>query len=307
MSDAVTAAAALAACAEITRREARNFHYGLRLLPASERSALYAVYAWMRVLDDLADNESRSADEKRADLARFEAATRDLLAGRAPRGQGAREQAVLDGLRAAVSRHALEPADLLAAIEGQRRDLEGPVFATYAETERYCDQVAATVGRICLAVWGVREGADPMLARALSSTRGIAFQLVNILRDIREDHARGRCYLPSDELAASGLTVESLLAWSDGPRCGRFMQVQCARAERLFAESAPLESLVSPKAVPTLAAMSAIYRGVLRKVARDPQRALARRVRLSALEKSIIALRARLGFSLHFGPFGGPR
>ncbi|MFM7052421.1 MAG: squalene/phytoene synthase family protein, partial [Planctomycetota bacterium] len=78
-------------------------------------------------------------------------------------------------------------------------------------------------------------------------------------------------------------------------RCARFMEVQCARAERIFAESAPLESLVAREAVPTLAAMSAIYRGILRRIARDPRRALERRVRLSALEKSLIALRARLG------------
>ncbi|MFM2163673.1 MAG: hypothetical protein RL325_110 [Planctomycetota bacterium] len=295
-------ARALAACAEITRREARNFHYGLRLLPPREREALYAVYAWMRVLDDLADNEGRTPAEKREDLARFEAATRELLAGRAPRGAGGREQAVLDGLGIVVARHALDPADLLDAIEGQRSDLEGGEFATYAETERYCDRVAATVGRICLDIWGVRAGADAALARGLSTKRGIAFQLVNILRDIREDHARGRRYLPADELAANGLSAESLLAWRDPARCARFMQVQCARAERVFAESAPLESLVSPAAAPTVLAMSAIYRGILRRIARDPRGALERRVRLGALEKTLLALRARLGL---IGPRGG--
>jgi len=303
-ADGPSAAQALAACAEITRREARNFHYGLRLLPSREREALYAVYAWMRVLDDLADDESRSAGDKRGDLARFEAATRELLAGRAPRGEGAREQSVLDGLRVVVARCPLDPADLLDAIEGQRSDLEEAGFATFAETERYCDRVAATVGRICLDIWGVRDGADAALARELSTKRGIAFQLVNILRDVREDHARGRCYLPADELAANGLSAESLLGWSDPARCTRFMQVQCARAERVFAESAPLESLVSPAAVPTVGAMSAIYRGILRRISRDPRRALAQRVRLSALEKSVIALRARLGL---LGLPGGQR
>lgn len=174
-------------------------------------------------------------------------------------------------------------------------DLEARAFGSFMETETYCDRVAATVGRICLDVWGLREGADPVIARRLSTRRGIAFQLVNILRDVGEDHARGRCYLPADELASNGLSVASLLAWSDDARCTRFMHVQCSRAERIFAESAALDAMVAPRAVPTIRAMSAIYRGILRRIARNPRRALAERVRLSALEKSWIALRARLG------------
>ncbi|MFM7132879.1 MAG: phytoene/squalene synthase family protein [Planctomycetota bacterium] len=286
---------ALRACAEITRREARNFHYGLRLLPARPRLALYAVYAWMRVLDDLADDPGRSAEEGREAIERFEAATRAVLAGSEAAGADARERAVLAGIAWVAGERALDPADIAGAIEGQRMDLEPRVYANFAETELYCDRVAATVGRICLDVWGVRDGADAVLARELSTKRGIAFQLVNILRDIREDRARGRCYLPADEFAANGLTVDSLLGWQDAARCARFMEVQCARAERIFAESAPLETLVAREAVPTLAAMSSIYRGILRKIARDPRGALERRARLSALEKSWIALRARLG------------
>ena len=288
-------AASLAACAAITRSEARNFYYGLRLLPERKRMALYAVYAWMRVLDDLADADGRDAGAKRADLARFEAATGAVLAGGWADGIDARESAVLGGLRAVVAGFPVDRADFAAALEGQRMDLEPRVYAGSAEVEFYCDRVASTVGRICLDVWGMREGADAEIARMLSTRRGIAFQLVNILRDIREDHARGRCYLPADELAANGLTVESLLSWSDGTRCARFMHVQCSRAERIFAESAALDGMVSRDAVPTIRAMSAIYRGILRRIARDPRRALAERVRLSPIEKSWIALRARLG------------
>lgn len=295
--------ASLAACAEITRREARNFYHGLKLLPERKRLALYAVYAWMRVLDDLADDDARDDATRRAGVARFEAATHAVLAGGAADGVDdgvddgidARESAVLAGLRAVVAGFPVDRADFFAAIEGQRMDLAPRIYAGSADTELYCDRVAATVGRICLDVWGVREGADAEIARVLSTRRGIAFQLVNILRDVREDHARGRCYLPADELAASGLTIDSLLAWSDAQRCARFMHIQCSRAERIFAESAALDGMVARDAVPTIRAMSAIYRGILRRIARDPRRALSERVRLSALEKSWIALRARLG------------
>ena len=304
---------ALARCAEITRREARNFYYGLRLLPKGKRAALYAVYAWMRVIDDIADADGVDDHERSAGLARVEARTREVIARKAAddiargvdaiaRGAGdgeQREDAVFQGLCAVLRDYPVHGGEFLAAIEGQRMDLAPRAYADYEQTELYCDRVAATVGRICLDVWGVKADVDVDIARELSTKRGVAFQLTNILRDIREDHARGRCYLPADELAANGITVDDLLAWSDATnadaRCARFMHIQCARAQRIFAESAALDAMVSPDAVATIGAMSAIYREILRKIAVDPRRALARRVRLSALEKSWIALRARLG------------
>lgn len=304
---------ALARCAEITRREARNFYYGLRLLPKGKRAALYAVYAWMRVIDDIADADGVDDHERSAGLARVEARTREVIARKGAddiargvdaiaRGAGdgeQREDAVFQGLCAVLRDYPVHGVEFLAAIEGQRMDLAPRAYADYEQTELYCDRVAATVGRICLDVWGVKADVDVDIARELSTKRGVAFQLTNILRDIREDHARGRCYLPADELAANGITVDDLLAWSDAnnadARCARFMHIQCARAQRIFAESAALDAMVSPDAVATIGAMSAIYREILRKIAVDPRRALARRVRLSALEKSWIALRARLG------------
>ena len=297
---------ALARCAEITRREARNFYYGLRLLPKGKRAALYAVYAWMRVIDDIADADGVDDNERSAGLARVEARTREVIARKAADdiARGAddgeqREDAVFQGLCVVLRDYPVHGGEFLAAIEGQRMDLAPRAYADYEQTELYCDRVAATVGRICLDVWGVKADVDVDIARALSTKRGVAFQLTNILRDIREDHARGRCYLPADELAANGITVDDLLAWSDAnnadARCARFMHIQCARAQRIFAESAALDAMVSPDAVATIGAMSAIYREILRKIAVDPRRALARRVRLSALEKSWIALRARLG------------
>ena len=304
---------ALARCAEITRREARNFYYGLRLLPKGKRAALYAVYAWMRVIDDIADADGVDDHERSAGLARVEARTREVIARKGAddvargvddiaRGAGdgeQREDAVFQGLCAVLRDYPVHGGEFLAAIEGQRMDLAPRAYADYEQTELYCDRVAATVGRICLDVWGVKADVDVDIARALSTKRGVAFQLTNILCDIREDHARGRCYLPADELAANGITVDDLLAWSDAnnadARCARFMHIQCARAQRIFAESAALDAMVSPDAVATIGAMSAIYREILRKIAVDPRRALARRVRLSALEKSWIALRARLG------------
>ena len=289
MSDA-RIEAALWACAEITRTQARNFYHGLRLLPSPKREALYAVYAWMRIADDIADEDGVEADARRARLEALAADTRRALAG------DARDDSpVLVALAAVSRRYALPSADFDAAIEGQRMDLEPRVYATFAETELYCDRVASTVGRICLDIWGVRDAADAARARALSTKRGIAFQLTNILRDIREDLARGRCYLPADELAAHGLDAAALVAWREPDACARFMRVQCARAARFFDESAALDAMVSTDARATILAMSEIYRGILRVIERDPAKAMRERARLSAVAKSWIAVRARLG------------
>ena len=282
-------------CEEITRTEARNFYYGLRLLPGPERAALYAVYAWMRVLDDIADETGAPEGERAARLDRFARATVAAFEGRREVGEGPRERAVLVAVADVRGRHGVDVGDFLAAIEGQRMDLAPRVYASFDDTRTYCDRVASTVGRICLDVWGVRHGADAGRARELSTSRGIAFQLTNVLRDLREDHARGRCYLPQDELAAHGLSVDDLVQWRSGDRCAAFMRAQCARASGYFDASAPLEGLVSVAAVPTLSAMSVIYRRILGRIARDPRAALARRVSLSRLEKVSIGLRARLG------------
>jgi phytoene synthase len=281
---------ALRACEEISRTQARNFYHGLRLLPPGMRVSLYAVYAWMRVADDIADEDGVAAALRRARLDALASATREALAGRAHDGSD-----VLAALAWVASRTTLPAEEFDAAIEGQRMDLEPRVYATFAETELYCDRVASTVGRICLAVWGVRDGADPVRARELSTGRGVAFQLTNILRDIREDHARGRCYLPADELAAHGLDAASIVAWRRPDACARFMEMQCARAARFFDESAALDAMVSKDARPTIVAMSEIYRGILGVIARDPAKAMRERARLSTMAKSWIAVRARLG------------
>lgn len=297
-------------CEQITRNEARNFYYGLKLLPHAERRSLFVVYAWMRVIDDIADDESAGLESRINALHFVEERTRaafdrDWFDGAVhalkTNGQLTREEYVLLALAQEIVLRKLSIDDFLAAIEGQRMDLTPRVYANFSETALYCDRVASTVGRICLDVWGVRDERDAARARELSTARGIAFQLTNILRDIREDHARGRCYLPADELAAHGLTVESLLAWNDDARCTAFMREQCARAARYFDESASLEGIVSAKAVSTLTAMSVIYRRILEKIARHPRRALERRVSLSTFEKLSIGMRARLGLLSSIG------
>jgi len=276
----------IAECERVTRERARNFWYGLKLTPGPARGAMYVIYAWMREADDLADAEGFAPEERVRRIAAFRAATDAALAG-----TPVDASPIWRGLAWVADRHELSQKDFHDMLDGQLSDVGPATYESWDDLRGFCYRVASTVGLVCIRIWGYHDPEAP----ALAVDRGIAFQLTNILRDIREDHARGRCYLPADELAANDLDAAGLVAWRDSARCARFMQVQCARAERIFVESAPLDAMVAPDAQATIAAMSAIYRGILRAVARDPARAMRERARLGAMEKSWIALRARLG------------
>lgn len=282
-------AAALRHCREVTRREARNFYHGLRLSPEPKRGALYAIYAWMRRADDLAD-DATDADEAEAALHLFREASDAALAGEA-----AFDDPELVALRAVARRYPLDAADFHDMIAGQLDDVRGRRYRTREDLEEYCRRVASSVGLVCIRIWGFEDPESPRLA----VDRGIAFQCTNILRDFVEDHGRGRVYLPEDAFAAHGLDPDALLRWSDPERCGRFVLDEVARAEALYARSAALERMIDPACRPTLWAMTAIYRGILERIRRRPFRVvLGRRVRLAPTRKLAIALRARCGLGV---------
>jgi phytoene synthase len=177
-------------CRAITRRRARNFYYGLKLLPEPRRTALYAMYAWMRMADDLVDNGALSTDEKHEKLIEFREATDLALVGSPPNGNP-----LWEGVAFVAKRFDLKPENLHAMLDGQLDDVRDRKFDTFESLQQYCYQVASTVGLVCIEIWGYTDPA----ARNLAIDRGIAFQLTNILRDLREDCDNGRVYLPQDE------------------------------------------------------------------------------------------------------------
>jgi phytoene synthase len=182
-------------------------------------------------------------------------------------------------------------------IAGQRQDLESPAFENFKQLREYCYRVAGVVGVASIYVWGF-EGGDE--TESLAIDRGIAFQLTNVLRDIREDGGRGRCYLPREELAAAGITQEDLNSTADlagtvsagSGRFAKFMHEQIERAQSYYDRSAPLDERISRDSRPTLMAMTHIYHGLLKKIAVDPRRVLQKRVSLSKISKLRIAWRA---------------
>ncbi|MCC7146417.1 MAG: squalene synthase HpnC [Phycisphaeraceae bacterium] len=283
-------------CRQLTRRCARNFYYGMRLTPEPKRSAMFAIYAWMRAADDLADQQAEPA-VKEKQLLTFRRQTQ-----RAMDPQGGLSADPLPthvqmwpAVRETFLRYRLPDAYFQAMIDGQILDQNQTRYATFAELDRYCYLVAGTVGLICVHIWGYGGGQETL---ELAKQRGLAFQLTNILRDLREDALRDRVYLPQDELARFGFTAESfrqaVIARQPTPAFDELLALQIERARACYDRSNPLDGLLPADSRSTSWALMKIYRGLLDKIAADPRAMLFKRIRLSSVRKASIALAALL-------------
>lgn len=272
-------------CERLTRTQAKNFYYGLKLLPEPKRSAMFALYAYMRRVDDIADDEDgRSIQQRLDDLEAWQLHTRDAVSGTQP---DALADPVCHALADTVRRYRVPGLVFEEVVEGQRQDLENRPFENFKDLRTYCYRVAGVVGLGSIHVWGYEGGKSTEL---MAEHRGVAFQLTNILRDLREDIARGRVYLPTDELAAMNVSSEDLS--NGGSRFCEMMRFQIDRAESYYKRSAELENRIDRDSRPTLRAMTEIYHGLLEKIALDPERVLSERVSLSVLSKLRIGWRA---------------
>lgn len=300
-------AAAFAECLRITRERARNFYYGLKLLPEPRRSGVFAIYGWMREADDCADDGGDIAFRREA-LTKFAATTRAALGGTIDQSASPMWLA----LAATVNSYRLDPRLLLDTLDGLAEDLDHAGYATDADLEQYCYRVASTVGLLCVGVWGLRDGlseADAGRVRELAIARGQAFQLTNILRDFASDYddAPSRVYLSRESFERMGLTPPQLRDWSQPERCERYVLAQAQRARDYYLASADLDKLIAPDCVPTLWAMTRIYSGLLDVIAADPRRVVAGpRIRLSGVRKTAIALRAMVRSKLAVGARSAP-
>jgi len=268
-------------CRRVARSRARNFYYSFLLLSRPQREAMCAVYAFMRYCDDLSDEPGAT----RSAIDRWRAELDEALAGRFS------GHPVWPAFHDAVGRFALPPEYFHEMIEGVASDLEPRRFETFEELRRYCYQVASVVGLTAVRIFGF-ESAE---ALPLAEKCGIAFQLTNILRDIREDLERDRLYLPAEDLRRYGVTEADLRA---GKRNGAFLQLmrfEAARARDCYEESRPLLEMVHPKSRPSLWALVTIYSRLLERIERKGFDVFTKRVRLSALEKSWIVARALVG------------
>ena len=273
---------------DIVRARARNFWYGLKLTPEPKRSALYAIYAWMREVDDIADDPGPTAAQRRASLEAFRDRTRRVFEGvREPNPPGCEWWIAFADV---VDSYPVELQPFEEMIQGQLLDLEWTSCRDRESLEHFCRLVASTVGAICIRVWGHDD--HPEVPEQATS-RGIALQITNVLRDLREDLERGRVYLPADELEEAGLEIDDLLGWRVPDRCTQFMRDQVARARAHYRRSDGLESHLDPTCRGTSWAMCEIYRGILDRIDDDPERVVRERVGLGSWRKAGIAWKAR--------------
>ncbi|QEH37209.1 All-trans-phytoene synthase [Aquisphaera giovannonii] len=274
-------AASYAFCDRLARREARNFYPAFRLLPADRRRSMCALYAFMRHTDDLADGPGTEATKVEA-LEGWSRTLDDALAGGSGQWPG------LPALADAVSRHDI-PAHLLHdVIRGVSMDIRPRPFATFEDLAEYCYLVASVVGLCCIHIWGFRsEGGR---AERLAEGCGIALQLTNILRDLREDARGGRVYLPADDMARFGVTAEDLLADRPSERLRELIAFEASRAYSFYEQSRDLVPLVDAPGRPVLVTISGIYRALLDEIVRRDYNVLERRVRVPAWRKAAIAL-----------------
>lgn len=285
----MTTAEAYAVCRTIARREAKNFYYAFRVLPQHKSDAMCAVYAFMRKADDIADDESVSIPERR------EAMLAWVEAWRAARSGGDSDDPVFLALNDTQKQFGISDALLEELVQGTTMDLDPqPVgdqiqtFATFDDLYRYCYLVASVVGLVCIRIFGYSDAR----AEKLAEETGIAFQLTNILRDVKEDAERGRIYLPLDLLNEFGISVDRIVELSKGARiqsAERTMLRQIgARAQGYYASADKLLPLIDKDSRAALWVLVTIYRGLLTRIEEADTDVFSQRVTVPTTSKLMI-------------------
>jgi 15-cis-phytoene synthase len=289
----VTIAEAYAVCCEIAQREAKNFYYAFRVLPEPKRNAMCAVYAFMRRADDIADDEAMPIAERRKVMAQW------VESWRSARRSGISDDPVFVALNDTQKCFAIPDALLEELVQGTTMDLEPrpeaeevlQTFATFDDLYRYCYLVASVVGLVCIRIFGYT---DPG-AEKLAEETGVAFQLTNILRDVKEDAERSRIYLPLDLLAEFGVSIDRVKALANGAVMATndraMLRALGARAEEYYASADRLLPLIDADSRAALWVLVTIYHRLLLKIAAADSDVFSRRISVSTPAKLTILAR----------------
>ncbi|WMX44125.1 presqualene diphosphate synthase HpnD [Streptomyces roseicoloratus] len=285
--------AAYSYCEAVTGQQARNFAYGIRLLPTEKRQAMSALYAFSRRVDDIGDGPLAPGDKKD----RLEA-TRAIL-GRVRAGEVEEDDTdpVAVALADTARRFPIPLGGLDELIDGVLMDVRGETYETWDDLKVYCRCVAGAIGRLSLGVFGTQPGAaEADHAAEYADTLGLALQLTNILRDVREDAGNGRTYLPADDLAKFGCS-DGFAADTPSPGADfeGLVHFEVRRARALFAEGYRLLPMLDRRSGACVAAMAGVYRRLLDRIERDPAAVLRGRVSLPGREKAYVAVRGLSG------------
>lgn len=263
-------------CEAVAQRHARNFYHAFRLLPRDQRRAMCALYAFMRVTDDLAD-EPGEVTTQRAALAVWRQQTHDLAG-----------HAVFPALAHASDRYGIPRRYLLEAINGVMMDLDQHRYATFGDLYGYCYRVASVVGLSCVHIWGFTG--DEALQHAEAA--GIALQLTNILRDLAEDAGRGRLYLPLEDLAAHHVTEAEVLTGQGGERLRDLLAFQAQRAYAYYEAARPLERALQPAGRAVFSVILGTYRALLDRIVATGYDVYSGRLSVSRWRKLWLVVRA---------------
>jgi phytoene synthase len=267
-------------CTALARKRAGNFYYAFLLLPRAERQAMCALYAFLRVADDLVD-EPGDAGRQCVDLQQWRAGLAAAL-------QGEPSHPIHPALVDTVTRFDVNPDHLHGLLDGVQQDLVQHSFTTFDELYRYCYRVASLVGLCCIRIWGCRDHR----ADAWAVAAGIAFQLTNILRDAALDCRAGRVYLPQEDLARFHCRAEQLSSGPCDEHYAALMEFQVHRAREYYDLAAPLMGCLPGPGRAVLQVMTRTYRGLLDEIARRGFTRIHETARLSRWRKLGIFLRA---------------
>jgi 15-cis-phytoene synthase len=279
---------AYAVCRGISRRAAKNFYYGFMVLPSEKRNALSAVYAFMRHADDIADTPGMEPQQKRQKLDEWLEAAKAVFAGKAT------DDPVLMALGDAQSKFKIPPGLFEKLVYGTSLDLDIPsepgapaiVCATFEDLKHYCYYVASVVGLVCIRIFGYQDSKAEFLAEDC----GLAFQLTNIIRDVKEDASMGRIYIPEEDLAraslsaanfAPGLLVDATQAQQLRPA----LEYEADRARKYYESAKWLMELIEEDSRAALWVLVEIYSRLLQKITDRNYDVLTERVRLTFWEK----------------------
>ncbi len=279
--------AAYSVCRHIARSAAKNFYYGFLVLPAHKRNGLSAVYAFMRHADDISDDPSVPCDQRRVKLAEWMNALRRVIGGERT------DDPVLMAL-ADTQKTFNIPLELLEKlVQGTAMDLPpqelssvGPLnsrlqYETFEQLYDYCYHVASVVGLICIRIFGYR---DPR-AEKLAEQTGVAFQLTNIIRDVKEDSSLGRVYLPSEDLRRFGVEASALNNGNAAAAFRPVLEFEAQRARELYRSADELLPMIDDDSQPALWTLVEIYRRLLDRIEARGYDVFSERVKLSTGEK----------------------
>jgi phytoene synthase len=267
-------------CGELARKAGTNFYVSFLAMPKAKREAMCVIYGFMRYSDDIAD-DAASPTAAMEGLRAWRGAVTMALDGKET------AEPILPALADVVQRFGIERRYLFELLDGTEMDQSKTRFATFEELYQYCYHVASCVGLVVMPIFGYTDKAALVPAEAC----GIAFQLTNILRDVKEDAEKGRIYLPGEDMRRFGVQEDDIMKSRYTPQFAELMRFEAKRAREYYAKAKPLLGMISPDSRATLAVMMEVYGGLLDRIEAREFRVFDGRVRLSGCEKLWIVLK----------------